>query len=157
MPTDPERLRRRGLARRLISAPARIRRAADAAERVTPRAGEWTAQQIVLHLVAVETLVFQRRLADLAETESPAWDWVEPGPAEAGSGETLADSLLRFAAARLATLDRVAELDEDGWQRSGRHATLGRLNVAGLLALAGDHDQEHLSALVRLGRSAAPG
>jgi len=154
---DPEQLRRRGLARRLISAPARIRRAAEAAGPVAPAPGEWTAQQIVLHLVAVESEVFQRRLEDLVGTDSPAWDWVEPGPAEAGSGEALADSLLRLAAARLATLDWVAELDEDGWQRSGRHATLGRLDVAGLLALAADHDQEHLSALVRLGRSAAPG
>jgi hypothetical protein len=157
MGADPEQLRRRGLARRLISAPARIRRAAEAAELVPPPAGQWTAQQIVLHLVAVETVVFQARLADLAATESPGWDWVEPGPAEAGDGETLTDSLLQFAAARLATLDWVAELDEDGWQRSGRHATLGRLDVAGLLALAADHDEEHLSALVRLGRSAAPG
>jgi DinB superfamily len=153
MAANPERLRRRGLARRLISAPARIRRAAESAETVVPGAGEWTAQQIVLHLVAVETVVFQRRLADLAEEESPAWDWVEPGPAESGEDETLADSLLRLAAARLATLDWVADLDEDGWQRSGRHATLGVLDVAGILALAADHDQDHLVALVRLRRS----
>jgi len=149
--TDPERLRRRGLARRLISGPARIRRAAEVAAQATPIPGEWTAQQIVLHLVAVETEVFQPRLFDLAEVSSPEWEWVEPAPAEAGLGESLADSLLRFAAARLGTLDWVAGLDEDGWRRSGRHATLGRLDVGGLLALAVDHDQEHLAALVRLG------
>lgn len=147
---DPGRLGRAGLARRLVGAPARIRRAALAAETATPAPGDWTAQQVVLHLVAVETLVFQRRLEALSGPGSPSWEWLEPGPADAGEGETLTDSLLQFAAARLATLDWVAALDEAGWQHSGQHATLGRLDVTGLMALAANHDQEHLAALVRL-------
>ena len=55
--------------------------------------------------------------------------------------------------ARLATLESVAALDEAGWRRSGHHATLGTLDVAGLLGLAADHDTEHLATLARLGRS----
>jgi hypothetical protein len=147
--------RRARLAGRLVAAPARLRRAALAAEGSPAGAAEWTAQQIVLHLVAVEEDVFQQRLLDLRDKGSPEWPWVEPGPAEARDGETLAESIVRFAGARLATLEWVAALDETGWASSGRHATLGVLDVQGILGLAADHDAEHLADLVRLSRSAS--
>lgn len=149
----PDPRGRGALAGRLIGAPARVRRAAIAADRASPSCGDWTAQEIVLHLVAVEVEVFQRRLQDLRETESPEWAWVEPGPASREPSESLAESLVRFAAARLATLESVAALDPADWLRSGHHATLGNLDVSGLLRLAADHDREHLASLVRLGRS----
>ena len=159
MPADPGRSRRLDrrarLAGRLVAAPARVRRAALAAEGAPAGADEWTAQQIVLHLVAVEEEVFQQRLLDLRDQASPEWAWVEPGPAEAEEGETLAESVVRFAGARLATLEWVAALDETGWTRSGRHATLGILDAQGILGLAADHDAEHLATLVKLGRSAS--
>lgn len=158
MPADPgqnRQLNRRArLAGRLVAAPARVRRAALAAERAPVGTDDWTAQQVVLHLVAVEEEVFQQRLLDLRDSASPEWTWVEPGPAESQSGETLAESVVRFAGARLATLEWVAALDEAGWARAGRHATLGVLDVEGILALAADHDAEHLGTLVKLGRAA---
>lgn len=159
VPADPGEKRhldrRARLAGRLVAAPARVRRAAGAAERAPVAPDEWTAQQVVLHLVAVEEEVFQQRLLDLRDVTSPEWAWIEPGPAGAEAGETLAESVVRFAGARLATLEWVAGLDEAGWARAGRHATLGRLDVEGILALAADHDAEHLAALAKLGRSAS--
>jgi hypothetical protein len=152
VPADPELRRRGGLARRLVGAPARVRRAATAAATSTPAPGDWTAQQIVLHLVAVEIEVFQRRLLDLSQMDAPPWAWAEPGPADMGSGETIAESMIRFARARLATLEWVGALDEAGWRRVGRHVTLGTLDVTGLLTLAADHDADHLASLVKLGR-----
>ncbi len=157
MAPEPEPGRRSGLAGRLVGGPARIKRAAIAASNATPKPGEWTAQQIVLHLVAVEVGVFQQRLHELSELDAPEWGWVEPGPAEPLGDESLAGSLIRFAAARLATLDWVAALDDAGWSRAGQHANLGRLDVAGLLALAADHDAEHLAGLARLARSERSG
>jgi hypothetical protein len=41
----------------------------------------------------------------------------------------------------------VAAFDDAGWARTGVHATYGRLDVAALLRLAADHDDEHLAAL----------
>ena len=38
-------------------------------------------------------------------------------------------------------------LDEAGWARSGTHATCGALDVAGLLLVAVDHDNEHGSGV----------
>jgi hypothetical protein len=43
----------------------------------------------------------------------------------------------------------VRALDEAGWERFGTHATYGRLDVAGLVRLAIDHDEEHLAGLER--------
>ncbi len=141
------------LTRTLAEAPARLWAAVQlaAAERTPP--GEWTAQQVVLHLVAVEEQVFQARLLDLTRSGEPHWSWVEPGPVEPALGETIEGSLERFATARAATLRTVASLNEAGWERAGLHATLGRLDVAGLLALAGDHDEEHIAGLLARGRS----
>ena len=57
-----------------------------------------------------------------------------------------------FAALRSGTLARVAGLDEAGWARAGTHATYGRLDVAGLLGVVVDHDEEHLAGLGARGR-----
>ncbi len=40
-----------------------------------------------------------------------------------------------------------AELSPGRQSRTGVHATYGRLDVAGLLRLAIDHDEEHLAGL----------
>lgn len=83
----------------LAAAPARLREAAALAEARALPPGEWTAQQVVLHLVAVERQVFQARPLDLSGHTEPHWTWVEPGPAEPALGETLDQSVDRFAAA----------------------------------------------------------
>jgi hypothetical protein len=103
------------------------------------------------HLVEGE--VYQRRLRDLATAVEAQWTWTEPGPAEMGPGETLAETVARFAAARAATLAWVATLDGAGWRRSGHHATLGTLDVGGLLAVATAHDAEHLATLLAAART----
>jgi hypothetical protein len=144
-PTD--HVTRTGLLRRLAAAPARVAEAATSGNPRESQPGEWTAQQVVLHLVAVEAGVFQRRLLDLRAAAVPTWSWVEPDPGGAPPGESIARSLERFALVRGQTLALVGALDEYGWRRFGEHATLGRLDVAGLLALADRHDEEHLASL----------
>lgn len=147
---------RRGLLRRLAAGPGRIAGAARMSAEIVPEAGAWTARQVLLHLVAVEVQVFQRRLNDLATVDRPRWTWTEPGPAGALPDETLTETAARFAAARAATLAAVASFDDAGWQRFGDHATLGRLDVAGLLKVAAEHDAEHLEGLRTLGRGPRP-
>jgi DinB superfamily len=139
------------LLRRLAEAPERVARVAHSSKATPAEPDEWTSQEVVLHLVAVERVVFQARLRDLAEQGLPAWAWVEPGPEPASPGETLSLSIARFQEARSETLAWVGTLDDEGWRRAGQHATLGRLDVAGLLALAASHDDEHLAALDRIG------
>ena len=121
--------------------PERVAGAARAASLIS---GEWTPEQVVRHLIAVETVVHQARLVDVAVHDRPAWSWSEPGPWLGEPDRDLEGVLARFAELRAATVARIQALDEDGWRRAGTHATYGKLDVAGLLRLAIDHDEDHL-------------
>lgn len=131
----------------LAAFPDRLGPAARAAAlRPTP-AGEWGPVEVVRHLIACETEVHQARLADLATLDQPRWDWAEPGPWPGEPGFTLDELLERFADLRAATIATVADLDDDGWARTGAHSRLGVWDIAGLLANAVAHDDEHLAGL----------
>jgi hypothetical protein len=140
---------RRDLLSRMAAAPNRVAKVARATDRRAVPDGEWSAREIVLHLVAVEGEVFQHRLRQLAEEIDPHWDWTEPGVAEGPGTETVDGALALFEASRRRTLDLVAGLDEVGWARTGTHATYGVLDVAGLLRVAADHDDDHIATLER--------
>lgn len=127
----------------LAGFPDRLASAARAAvARPTPD-GEWTPEQVVRHLIAVETGVHQARLRDLATVAEPRWDWTEPGPWQDEPDLGLEGVLARYAAERESTLATIGALDERGWARSGQHTTFGILDVAGLIRNAVDHDEEH--------------
>jgi hypothetical protein len=136
---------------RLASAPPRL--AAEAARVAAAEtasggpAGEWTPAQVLAHLVAVEQQVWQARLDMLDGGAEPEWSWTEPGPVADPRAATTNGASALFADARAATLERLAALDEAGWARTGLHATFGRLDVAGLMRVAADHDDEHRAAL----------
>lgn len=121
-------------------------RATAAADRPVV-AGEWGPSEVVRHLLAVEGEVWQSRLAHVAADDDPQWAWTEPGLAPGFEDAPIEAILAGFAAARARTVATVRALDESGWMRHGTHATYGRLDVAGLLRLATDHDAEHLRAL----------
>jgi hypothetical protein len=131
----------------LAGFPERLAAAArTAADRPVPE-GEWTPEQVVRHLVAVETGVHQARLRDLATIPDPRWDWVEPGPWAGEPNLGIEGVIGRFGTLRAATLATIDDLDEAGWARAGEHTTFGPLDVAGLLRNAIDHDEEHLRGL----------
>jgi hypothetical protein len=109
--------------------------------------GEWTPEQVVRHLIAVESDVHQSRLHDLATVADPRWDWTEPGPWPGEPGLGVAALLERFAVLRRGTLDILAALDDEGWARTGTHARLGVWDVAGLVRNAIEHDEDHLAGL----------
>ncbi len=107
--------------------------------------GEWSAREVTLHLIVVEGEVWQARLDALVADGFPHWPWVEPG-LWAGPGDGTFDGAARvLAAARAATIRRLDALDDAGWTRRGLHATLGELDVAGLMRIAVNHDKEHLA------------
>lgn len=112
-----------------------------------PPAGEWGTTEITRHLIAVEDEIWRVRFGSIAQEDEPRWAWTEPGQAEGFDDAPLIEILAAFAQARAGTVEIVRELDESGWARAGIHATYGRLDVAGLLRLAIDHDQEHLAGV----------
>jgi hypothetical protein len=143
----------RALRDALAAMPGRLAAAATASPIALdepPAPGEWSAREVVLHLAAVEEVVWQRRLDALASETFPRWPWVEPG-LWSGPGDAAFDSALEvYRARRAATLARLDALDAAGWRRTGRHDVFGVLDVAAMLRILLDHDEEHLAQVGRV-------
>jgi hypothetical protein len=138
---------REALVERFATFPGRLADAArSAGERPIP-AGEWGPSEVVSHLIAVEAVVWRARLRDLDMTDDPRWSRTEPGLAAGLQDASLDEVLSSFEAARAGTAEIVRALDAAGWARSGTHAVYGRLDVAGLIGVAIDHDEEHLRSI----------
>jgi hypothetical protein len=136
-----------GVRARLVAFPVTLAAAVRAAPQDPPAPGEWTPSEIVRHLIAVEEEVWHRRLGQLRTEEHPRWRWVEPGQWLGAPGATLDVMLAAHARVRTATLTLLDDLGLVGWARTGTHDTFGVLNVAGLMSIAADHDDEHLASL----------
>ena len=134
---------------RLAAFPDALAEAARAAPQEPPVPGEWSPIEIVRHLIAVEEEVWHRRLDQLRTEEHPRWRWVEPGQWLGSPAAGLDDVLVSHARVRTETLKVLDALGPGGWARTGTHDTYGTLDVAGLMTVAADHDDEHLRSLVR--------
>ena len=139
---------RAALVERFASFPDRLAEAARAAEGRPVPDGEWTPSLVVRHLMAVEGEVWLSRLAELVAGGEPRWSRMEPGPLPGFDHASLDEVLGLFGRLRASTVDFLRMFDNyDGWARAGVHETYGRLDVAGLLRIAIDHDEEHLAGL----------
>ena len=108
---------------------------------------EWSAREVLLHLIAVEIEVWQPRLRALDAEAFPVWPWVEPGLWNGPEGATFAGALDVYRRQRAVTVAALDSLDDAGWARQGRHATFGVLDVVALMRVALDHDEEHLARI----------
>jgi hypothetical protein len=134
------------LARDLAAVPRLLGAAARSAP--PPPDGEWSAREIVCHLVAVEEDVWHVRLDSLRDSpDEPQWAWTEPDPWDGPGSATLETALLTFGTRRAATIDRLTRLDDAGWRRTGVHPTFGTQDVAAVLETALNHDREHIAGL----------
>ena len=140
---------RTALVEAFASFPARLATAGTAAAAGPVTAGEWGPPEVVRHLIEVERVVWRARFASIVAEHEPAWTWTEPGLAPGLDGASLDEIHAIFAAERVMTVTLVRGLSETDWNRAGVHATYGRLDVAGLLRVAIDHDEEHLRGLGR--------
>jgi hypothetical protein len=138
---------RAALVEAVASFPARLSELARGAADRPVAAGEWGPCEVVRHLVAVERVVWWARLASIRDEDDPRWPWTEPGPEPGLEDVPLEHLLALFAAERAATVAILDSFDEATWARAGVHAAYGRLDVAGLLRVATEHDAEHLRAL----------
>jgi hypothetical protein len=131
----------------LLAVPDRLAAAARlAADRPVPP-GEWSAADVVRHLIAVEVEVWHGRLDQLAAEDDPRWPWTEPDRWLDRPEATLDELLAVHAARRAETVARLDGLDDGGWRRTGTHATYGELDVLAMLRILLDHDEEHLAGL----------
>lgn len=132
----------------LAATPDRLVAAATGAAGRSPEAapapGEWSAREVALHLAAVEEEVWHVRLDALATESFPQWPWVEPGLWSGPGDATWAGAESAFRTRRAATIARLDALAAAGWERRGRHDVFGVLDVAAMLRILIDHDEEHL-------------
>jgi len=133
------------IVRRLSAVPDRLASASRSAVGRPVPAGEWGPPEGVRHLIAVEESVWLARLTTLAAGEKPTWPWVEPAPWQGSPGASLDELLAKFAGLRGQTLAILNDFDDDGWSRTGIHATWGEVDVATLMGKALDHDDEHIA------------
>lgn len=136
------------LVERFATFPGRLAEAARAAEGRPVPDGEWTPSLVVRHLMAVEGEVWLARLATLVAGGEPRWSRMEPGPLPGFDDASLEDVLGLFGQLRARTVDVLGMFDDAGWARAGVHEVYGRLDVAGLLRVAIEHDEEHRSGLL---------
>lgn len=134
---------------RVASVPDRLAAAARAASPEPPAPGEWPPTDVVRHLIAVEEEVWQPRLRELIDEDEPRWRWAEPDRWLGSPEASLDDLLALYAARRAATVALLDALGDTGWARTGVHATFGRLDAAGLMEKALDHDDEHIASFDR--------
>ena len=134
---------------RLAAFPNALAATARAAPPEAPAPGEWGPIEIVRHLIAVEEDVWHVRLRQLEVEEHPHWAWAEPGQWLGSPGASLEAILATHAGVRATTLEAIDALGADGWARRGTHDTYGELDVAALMTVAADHDDEHLASLSR--------
>jgi hypothetical protein len=136
----------RALRNALAAVPDRL---ADVIPRAAPPPpGEWTAAQVVRHLLAVDEEVWLPRLAALEDVVEPYWPWYEPG-LSAADASGWQDVLELFRATRARIVTHLDGLDAAGWAQTGVHETYGRLDVAALMRRALDHDEEHIASFGR--------
>ena len=136
------------LARDLAAIPRQLGSAARSAP--PPPEGEWSAREVVCHLIAVEDEAWHVRLdslRDAADGTEPQWVWTEPEPWDGPGSQTLETALLAFGTRRAATIERLTRLTDGGWRRTGLHPTFGRQDVAAVMHTALEHDREHIAAL----------
>jgi hypothetical protein len=131
---------------RFAAVPDRLAEVARAADPEPPAPREWPPTDVVRHLIAVEEEVWQPRFRQLIAENEPRWAWVEPDRWQGSPDASLDELLAVHEARRRATIALLDELGEDGWEKTGIHATFGRLDAAGLLRRAIDHDDEHIAS-----------
>jgi hypothetical protein len=112
-----------------------------------PAPGEWSAREILAHLVDDEMYVMRTRLERIVKEDQPhlaphdeqKW-YAGRNTARDGRDELLAD----FALQRAASLGILRMLRESDWARQGFQPEYGHFTAEGWLAHWAAHDQTHL-------------
>jgi hypothetical protein len=118
--------------------------------------GEWSAHQVVGHLLDVDIVYgFRWRLSLTADTPSyPGYDERKFALLPKGPPATV---LAGFAGLRRANLALLQSLSADDFQRRGVHGEQGSENVSRMVAKVAGHDIAHVNQLERTVKAACSG
>jgi hypothetical protein len=121
-----------------------------------PKAGEWSANECVGHLIEAERRGFSGRIRQIldAPVDAPAAliTWDPPAVAEARRDHERPGSALatEFAALRADSVALVRALTADDLDRFGIHPHVGTLHVHELLGEWVHHDRNHIRQLLEV-------
>ena len=144
------------LAASLAAAPGRLRAVAagldGAQRRHRPAPDEWCPNEVMAHLLHVETELFLPRLRRIESEERPAFAPFSPEPwaRERDHGlEPYDDSLAAFERARAETIAYLRALPAGHGDRLGVSGFFGPISLLQYATHIADHDVEHLAQLAR--------
>jgi len=108
---------------------------------------DWAMIELVCHLRDTEREVHAQQIATLLESDAPfvarpdAAVWAKQ---RRYLGENGPSSVREFAAARVASLDRLRSVTDDVWAKPARHAIFGPTNFLEVMGFMAEHDRLHL-------------
>ncbi|GIV81169.1 MAG: hypothetical protein KatS3mg051_0523 [Anaerolineae bacterium] len=123
-----------------------VRETAPEAWLTHPAAGEWSPLEVLGHLIAVERDVYRPRLQMILSTDTPVLAALteSPAPTIPPGAEQPRALLELFVAERRVTLDLLATLTPEDWQRPAHHHRLGPTTLLEVADLIAQHDRQHL-------------
>jgi uncharacterized damage-inducible protein DinB len=152
------------LAASLAAASGRLRAVAagldETQRRHRPAPGEWCLNEIMAHLVHVETELFLPRLRRIATEDRPAFPAFSPASwaRERDHGLDAFDtSLAAFERVRAETIAYLRALPADAAERLGVSGFFGPMSLVQYATHVADHDIEHLAQMARARASAMAG
>ena len=129
----------------------------EAQRRQRPRPGEWCLNEVMAHLLHVETEVFLPRLTRMRDEDQPVFPAFSPEPwarERDHSVDAFEASLAGFERARRATLELLRTLPAGAAERLGISGTFGPLTLAQYATHVAEHDIEHLAQMAECRRAA---
>ena len=111
----------------------------------SPAAGEWSAREVLAHLLHVETAVIPVRVRRMLETDGAML--ASPEPASASAHVTPPEMLSAWRSARTENLAFLSALTTAQLAQTGEHSRYGRINVREHIIEWAYHDLEHLRQL----------
>jgi hypothetical protein len=123
---------------------------------IPPAPGEWSAREVLGHLIEADRRGFVGRVRLVVRDDRPVFEtWDQPAVAAARRDQEreLEDLVAEFHAVREDGLGFVASLDAAACARVGLHPHVGELSVSDLLHEWVHHDREHLAQMLAVSQS----
>ena len=127
----------------------------------TPGPGDWSIQQLVIHLADSDAIVIERMKRILTE-DNPTLLWADESAYARRlhcEAQSIEDALLLFEVGRRQFARILRKLSEADFQRVGTHNKRGEVSLEGLLSGYNNHLETHLKFLLakreRLGKPVA--
>jgi len=129
----------------------------DALRRWRPAPGEWSAQEIVGHLIEADMRAFLNRILLAREEPGIAFEGWDPDVVASARNDNAKDAqalMDEFAKVRAVGVSAIRELSPEDLRRAGVHPDVGALTIANLLTEWVAHDRAHLAQIGQLTRAA---